>query len=444
MKKIIVGLLALCPIVAFGQTDSLAPAKVLTLDQAIQVALSENVSVKVADMEIKRTDYAKKGTYASLFPSIDLSGSFQRTIKKQKMYMDVPGMEDGLEVGRWNTWSTGVTAAMPLVNAQLWRSIKISGQDVELAVEKARSSRIETVTQVKQTFFAVLLAKEACNVYRSVYENAVENFEQTQKKYNAQRASELDLTRAKTTLANAIPNLYDSESSIILTLWQLKAVMGVDLEENIDVAGELGDYSETMFRDVELGSDYTLDKNSTMRQLAIQVEELANMVKLQKAAYIPTLSLAFTYSVNAMENDFTFSNYKWSPYSYVGLSLSIPIFSGGKRLNNVRQAKVQASELELQRSNTERQLRIAIRQYLNQMETAMKSYSSAESALETARKAYSIAKKSYDVGRSTLTDLNDAQLALTQSQLALCQTVYSFVVAKASLEGVIGDDSAIR
>lgn len=181
-----------------------------------------------------------------------------------------------------------------------------------------------------------------------------------------------------------------------------------------------------------------------MRQLAIQVEELANMVKLQKAAYIPTLSLAFTYSVNAMENDFTFSNYKWSPYSYVGLSLSIPIFSGGKRLNNVRQAKVQASELELQRSNTERQLRIAIRQYLNQMETAMKSYSSAESALETARKAYSIAKKSYDVGRSTLTDLNDAQLALTQSQLALCQTVYSFVVAKASLEGVIGDDSAIR
>ena len=61
---------------------------VITLEQALEIGLSENVSVKVADMEIERTGYAKKGSYASLFPSIDASGSFQRTIKKQVMYMD--------------------------------------------------------------------------------------------------------------------------------------------------------------------------------------------------------------------------------------------------------------------------------------------------------------------------------------------------------------------
>ena len=62
---------------------------VITLEQALQIALSENVSVKVADQEIQRTDYARKGTYASLFPQIDVSGSYQRTIKKQVMYMDL-------------------------------------------------------------------------------------------------------------------------------------------------------------------------------------------------------------------------------------------------------------------------------------------------------------------------------------------------------------------
>src|SRR5574344_1994131 len=60
----------------------------LTLDQALQIALSENVSVKVADKEIERLDYAKKGTYASLFPQVNISGAYQRTIKKQVMYMD--------------------------------------------------------------------------------------------------------------------------------------------------------------------------------------------------------------------------------------------------------------------------------------------------------------------------------------------------------------------
>ncbi len=444
MKKSFLIFLALCSAFSGRAQDTVY----LTLEQALQTALSENASVRIADLEIERTGYARKGTYASLFPQIDGSGSYQRTIKKQVMYMDFDiggmgggsegGTRDGFEVGRWNTWSTGVSANMPLVNAQLWKSLQISDQDVELAVEKARASRLETVTQVKKAFFTVLLAKEALNVYQSVYDNALENLELTQKKFNAQRASELDLTRAKTTLANAVPNMYDAANSVELGLWQLKAVMGVDLDSNIDVAGTLQDYSAQMLEAPESGAD--LSGNSSLRQLAIQAEQLSNTIKMQQYAFLPSLALGFNYSINAMANDYNFSQYKWSPYSYVGLSLSIPIFSGGRRLNAVRQAKVQAAELDIQRTNTERQLQIAIRQYLGTMDTATKSYASAASAVETATKAYSIARQSYDVGRSTLTDLNDAQLALTQSKLGVCQAIFSYLSAKSDLEGTLGAD----
>lgn len=465
---------------AAPQTEADSSLTVLTLEDAIKIALSENAAVKVADKEIERTQYAKKGSYAALFPQVDGTGSYQRTIKKQVMYMDGGGFDiagmvqpllqplykqhpdlpdpfdvkpdpeegggssnEGISVGRWNTWSVGISASMPLVNAQLWKSLKISGEDVELAVEKARGSRLETVTQVKNTYFAILLAKEAFNVYKKVYENALENCQLTQKKYNSGKASELDLTRAKTALANSIPNVYDSENAIILALWQLKAVMGINLDENIDVAGSLMDYSQSMEReivDMEERQDLTLYNNSSLRQLAIQAEELANAVKVQQYAYIPSLAVAFSYNYNAMTNDFNFSEYKWTPYSYVGLSLNIPIFSGGKRLNSVRQARVQAQELDIQRENTERQLRVAIRQYLNSMETALKSYASAQDALGTAQKAYDIAAKSYNVGRSTLTDLNDAQLALVQTQLTVSQAVYTFVTSKADLEQILGAD----
>lgn len=460
--------------------DSVSVPAVITLEDALRIALSENVSVKVADMEIERTGYARKGTYASLFPTLDGNASYQRTIKKQVMYMDGDGFNfgsmigeslgaylaplyaqhpglmppvpsapeetessssnDGISVGRWNTWSAGVSAGMPLVNAQLWKSLQISDRDVELAVEKARSSRLETVTQVKQAYFAVLLSKRAFDVFKSVYENSLENLELIQKKYNSQKASDLDLTRAKTTLANAIPNVYDAENSIILALWQLKAVMGVDLDTNIDVAGDLTDYAQHMFYDLNETSQYGLENNSTMRQLALQAEQLADAVKLQQYSTLPSLALSFSYMMNAMTNDFKFSEYQWSPYSFVGLSINIPIFAGGKRHSAIRQAKVQSAEMDLQRMNTERQLKIAIRQSLGTMETSMKSYASAESAVETAEKAYSIATKSYNVGRSTLTDLNDAQLALTQARLSACQAIYNFVVAKANLEGVLGAD----
>ncbi len=468
------------------KADSSETPTIITLEQALEIALSENVSVKVADKEIERTGFAKKGTYAALFPQIDASGAYQRTIKKQVMYMDfdmssltggmgggagagggtdpdgstVPGGSTppegttspdsgsspsksnggGLEVGRWNTWSAGVSASMPLVNAQLWKSIKVSGLDVELAVEKARSSRLETVTQVKNAYYATLLAKEAFDVYKQVYENAVSNYEETQKRAAAEKASEMELLSAKTTVANAIPNVYNAESSVILALWQLKAVLGVDLDMNLDIAGELSDYAEHMFYDIHQHDSISLDRNTTMKQLAIQSEMLAETIKLQKYAYIPSLALAFNFSMNAMTNDFKFSEYRWTPYSVVGLSLNIPIFSGGKRYYQVRQAKNQYQQVKLQTENTERQIKIAIRQSLTTMEMNMKSYYASQEAVASATKGYAIAEKAYQVGRSTLIELNDAQLALTQSQLAQSQAIYNFVVAKAQLEQTLGQD----
>ena len=446
------------------QTPQSQQTLVLTLEDALKIALSENVSIKVADMEVERVGYARKGAYGQLLPSIDASGSYSRTIKKQVMYMDFDmssltggdsagesseytedtssaSSADGFEVGRWNTYSAGISMAMPLINAQLWENIKITGQDVELAVEKARSSRMETVTQVKQAYYGVLLAKEAFEVYKSVYENAMANFQQTEKRYNAQKASELEYTRAKSTVQNAIPNVYDSESSVILGLWRLKAVMGIDLDKEIDVAGTLEDYSTQMFRDIHENDDISLEGNTDLRQLAIQAEQLASAIRVNKYAYLPTLSLSFSYSLNAMTNDFEFSNYKWSPYSAVGLSLSIPIFSGGQRLNAVRQSRKQYDELKLQQVNSERQIKISIRQYLNQMETYMKNYTAAEAGVQTAQKAYDIAAKTYNLGRSTITELNDAQLALTQARLSSSQAIYNFVVAKSNLEQTLGFDT---
>lgn len=347
---------------------------------------------------------------------------------------------DGISVGRWNNWSGGITASMPLVNAQLWESLKISGDEVELAVEKARASRLDMVTQVKSAYYAVLFAKEANKVYEKVYENAKRNLDVTQMRYNAQKASEMDLARAKTTVANAVPDVYNSRNTVGLALWQLKAVMGVDLDYNMDVAGELDDYADQMFFDIHQHDDPDLSRNSSLRQLSIQIEELAKTVKLNQYAYIPSLAVAFNYTYSSMTNDFNFKEFKWTPYSYVGLSLNIPIFSGFKRLNNVRQSKVQYEEVKLQQVNAERQLRIAVRSYLSTMETSMNSYYSAQAAVESAQKAYDISEKSYEVGRSTLLDLNSSLVALAQAQLMECQAIFNFLDAKADLEQQLGMD----
>lgn len=488
--------LALCvPMMASAQfSGEERPAQdstvVLTLDDAIKIALSENTSVKVADMEIKRTEYAKRGSYGALFPQISASGMYSYAIKKQKVYFGsdsddgesssgsgmsgmmssmmepimyyieqlyqvtgtpfipyvTPQKEDSgdsdgaIEMGRRNQVTLGLSATMPVINFQLWESLRISGDQVEQAVEKARESRLGTVAQVKQAYYAVLMARASYDVYNAVYENAVQNYKYTESRYNAQKASEMDMARAKSTLAGAIPNLYNAQNAVYIALWQLKAVMGVDLDMNMDVAGKLDDYAEHMLYDFNEAGDASLENNTTMRQLAIQAEMLAKQIRMQTYSNLPTLSMQLSYNYYTQSDVFNLSQWRWLPSSTLVFNLSVPIFTGGQHYYNRRQTIVQADELALQKENTERQLKIGIRQSLSTMETAMRSYDAARSAVESAEKAYDIASKSYRLGKSTFTDLNNTELTLTQARLQSVQAVYNFVVAKAGLEQTLGYD----
>lgn len=410
---------------------------IISLDQAIEIALDESRTIKIADISIEKSGYAKKGTYAALYPNINANGSYQRTIKKQVMAMDFGGQSMEIAVGKWNNVNAGVSAAMPLINAQLWQTLKLSALDVELAVEQARSSKISMVAQVKKAYYAVLLAQQVHEVYKEVYDNAVKNFESTEQLYNAGKTSEYEYLRASVNVKNAEPNVYSSLTAIELAIWQLKAVMGIDLETRIGVQGNIDQYKDEMMSYTITSDDVNLENNSTLAQMAIQNQQLERTIKMTKAQYIPTLSASFSYNYIAMGDDFKF---KWNPYSVAGLSLNIPIFEGFYKRNTIKQYKASQNMLELSIEDTERNLRVAFKNYENEITTYMKNYAAAESTVEMAQRSYEIAEKMYELGTTTLTELNDAQLALVQAQLTMSRTVYNFMVTKASIEELIGDE----
>lgn len=426
---LLAGVLSFCGFISHAQEK-------ITLDEAIEIALSESNTIKIADMTIEKTGYAKKGAYSALYPNISASGNYQRTLKKQVMVMDM-GMGDPLEieVGTSNNVSAGVSAAMPLVNAQLWQSLKLSALDVELAVEQARSSKISLVSQVKQSFYAVLLAKEAYDVYKEVYDNAQKNFEDVEKKYKVGKASEFDYLRAKVNVNNAEPEVYSAENAVVLAIWQLKAIMGIDLNTDLDVEGALSDYVNEVVAVVQETDSISFENNTNLLQLRLQDEMLTNTIKMTKFQYIPTLSASFAYNYNAMGNTFDMS---WNPYSVVALSLNVPIFNGFSKRNSIRQYQKSQDILRLSIEDTERNLNIAMGNYIDKMNTSVKRYTAAESTLEMAQKSYNISEKMYEVGKATLVELNDAQLALTQAQLTMSQAIYQYMTNKAAIDELMG------
>ena len=431
-----VSCLAMLMTCSFVKAQQEQDSIIISLDQAIEIALEESRTIKISNLTIEKSGYAKKGSYAALYPNISASGSYQRTLKKQIMAMDFGGQAMEIEVGKWNNVNAGISAAMPLINAQLWESLKLSALDVELAVEQARSSKISMVAQVKKAYYAVLLAQQVYVVYKEVYDNAAKNFEYTEQLYNAGKTSEYEYLRMQVNVKNAEPNVYSSLTAIDLAIWQLKAIMGIDLETKIGVIGSIDLYKDEMMS-YTLSNDVDLENNSALAQLSLQNEQLERTIKMTKFQYIPTLSASFAYNYMAMGDDF---NFKWNPYSVAGLTLNIPIFDGFSKRNNIRQYKASQNILELTMEDTERNLRVAFKNYENEIATFMKNYIAAESTLEMAQRSYDIAEKMYELGKTTLLELNDAQLALVQAQLTMSRTVYNFMVTKASIEELIGDE----
>lgn len=424
---------------------------VLDIGKALEIALSENPTVKVANKEIQKKKYAQKGSYAALFPQVGFAADYNRTLKKQVMYMDgfdmgsteIPGMEDmpsmneGIEVGRDNNWNLGFSASMPIVNAALWKSLSISAVDVELAVEQARSSKIAMASQVKKGYYSVLLASDSYRVFKESYDNAMENYQDIKRKFEQGTVAEYDLIRANVTVKNSEPNMLQAKNALVLAKWQLKALLGMDLDIPIECEGQLTDFEKDLFGDF-LSTDTTLANNTDLKQIDLQAKQLEKTLTMQKFDYLPTLSLTGLYQWTAMNNDFKFKDYRWNPYSMVGVSLSIPLFSGGSRFYKIKQTRNSIEQLSLQREDTQRNLQLAIRQCIDNMNTCVKRFDASQKGVEQARRGYMISQKRYETGAGTLLEMNDSELALTQAKLNFNQAIYDYMVAKADLEKVLG------
>jgi len=274
-------------------------------------------------------------------------------------------------------------------------------------------------------------------VFQESYHNALANYNDIRHKFGQGLVAEYDLIRADVSVKNLEPNVLQAENTLTLAQWQLKALLGIDLDLPIACEGKLTDFQGELFADY-LSVSTTLEDNTSLKQLNIQEGLLKHTLAMQKYDFMPTMSLTALYQWNAMSNDFRFGNYRWNPYSMVGISVSVPLFSGGSRLQKMKQTQVSLFQLGLERENAERSLQLAVRQYLDNMRNCVKRFDAAQKGVEQAQRGYAIARKRYDTGAGTLLEMNDAELAMTQARLNFNQAIYDYMVAKADLEKTLG------
>lgn len=436
MKKNILLVLLFCSSVLLLSAQAQDSIHV-DLNRAIEIALSETPTMRIADRNVQIKQIYKKEQIAALFPDVSIAANYNRTLLKQTMSMDMGGQTMNIKVGRDNTYSAGANLSLPLIAPALWSNLKLSAMDIELAQESARSSKLELVNQVKQAYYMYLLAKQSYDVLQKSYATMEASNQLVTNSYSQGLVSEFEKLRSDVALQNQRPAVTSAAKAMRLAAMRLKVLLGMNMDEPIIFDGELVDYEQGVLNaTMPDEKDMQLAYNSALRQLDLGIQQLEQSKKLMIGSTCPMLALAGSFQYSGMGDDGQqFTNY---PYSYVALSLQVPIISWVATSYKLKQADLNLANMKDQRLDVERNLRIGVQSYLNDMQQAIEDIAADRETMIQAQKAYEIAQKQYEVGMNTWLDLNNAELTLTSTQLTYCQAIFNYLTAKANLDATMG------
>ena len=420
--------------VILAATASILPVKaqetVLSRRQCIEIALDSSPTVKVADLEVKRTEYARREAESGLYPTIDFQAAYQRAIELQTIRMNMGGESQSLKMGSDNTWNLG-------------KSISLTKSQILASLESARASRLDLINQINQAYYSLLLAIASKEVIQQNYDRAKFNADLYEKQYAAGTASEYDVLRSSVQVSNIEPELLQADISIRQCKLSLIVLMGIDYNFDFRPDVTLEEMQQEMYG-YALGADADLSANSQLRSIDIQADIAHKNVDLKKFAWIPTLGASFNINWLSLSNGNAFKDVHFNPYSNVGLAISVPIFSGGSKYYGLKQAQVQVKEVALQRENLLNALSMQRDLALDNIRREASQISSSAEGMRSAQKAYDIMQKSFEIGAASYLDLRDSELAHTSARLSYLQCIYNYLVSVSELDLLLGREEEVR
>lgn len=432
IQRIILCALAAIPMVSVAQEPTID----LTLEKAIEIALAENPTIRVADKEIELKKVADTEAWQSLLPTLSAALGLQHSIKVAAIKTAMGEFKMGMDGS--TTAQGGLSLSLPVFAPAVYQNMKLTKEDILLAQEKARGSRLDLINQIKKAYYSVLLSKDSKDVIEKSYKVSEENFNVVNNKYIAGSVSEYDKITAEVQMRNMKSSVVSAETGLTLATLQLKVLMGIDTNIGLNINDSLKAYENSLtLSNTEVTAE-ELSNNSTLRQLDQNRVLLERTRKILRTNFMPTVGLQLAYQYTSYSNDnWNLFKYKYSPSSTLQVGISIPVFQASN-WTKLKSNKIQLSQLTDTRENTERQLTMAAESYRQNMIKTISKLESDREAVKQANKAVSISSKRYEVGRGTILELNQSETALVQTELTYSQSIYDFLQNKADLDYTLG------
>ncbi len=443
-----------------------AQEKTLTIDDAINLALSNNTDIKIALLNVQRANAAVDEAFGYALPSLDFSANFSHFIEKPRMpFPDFAALlrnatysilfdenviprdnskflplETKLQsFAQTNNYQAQLQLTQTLFSSAVFRGIGASRIYYNLSKAELNNQISKTVLSVQSAFYGGLLLKKVTEITEASFLNAQDNLKNVKSLYEQGFVSEFDLLQAEVAVENIRPVVLQMQNNLKNALDGLKLLVGIPQEEEISLSGEFEYKDETLPSESDLISE-ALQSNFALKSLDLKKQVDEEFIQLDVSEYWPNIYAFGNYTYAGSSDKWNFQNY--SQLS-IGVGLSINLWKGNRTKNRVEQSTVIFKQTEEMLNQYKNFLVTQVKSKLNELKRIKLLIDAQSKNVSVAERAYEIARVRYKEGTGNQLEIQNADVALKQARTNYIQSVHTYLINKFELEQLSGKTNPI-
>ena len=439
MKK----LLLICLITLFA-----AAANLMALDKSLDLTIEDYVKLvdknskqlMVAAKELEIANATEKAARAQALPMIGAEAGYKRNLLDIKMPMAVAAPAGGgaliyqdIDVNKDNEFTFGLSLNQQIFNLKVFNAIKASRQYKLMSGYIYDAQRQAIITIAKKVYYQNYLLEKLLVVRKNLESNTYENYLNARNKFKSGIISEFDFLRAEVEWKTKIPETLQAQRNLDLARINLKNLAGIDEKAEITLKTVLNEYPD-MPKLIPISDVFAErpDYKATVAEVSLREINLSAAI----SDHFPTLRGNILFAISSASDQFALDNK--TKIAQVGVTVSLPVFTGGALLAQDKKARSEYEQSEIRLQQLREDIAANINSIYLTLKEAQQRIISAEATVETAKKAYEIAQTSYRAGVATQLDLKDATTSYELSNINFISSVYEYLAAYFDWEQAIG------
>ena len=432
MKKVLT-----CLVFAVLLSQPLSAQQSWTLRQCADYAIKHNISIKQKDNQRKQRDIqlstAKNSRLPDLSASASESFSFGRGLTLDNTYTN----------RSTSSTSFGLGTTVPLFTGfKIPNQIKLNQLNLEAATQDLEKAKNDIRMQVAKAYVQILYDTEIAEVaHRQI---AIDSAQVVRLEAFVQngKSSQAALSQQQSTLAQARLTATQADNNLQLSILALTQLLEFPSPEGFSIVRPA--FSTTPATSLAGVSPDAIYQEALAMKPEVQAEQLRltateRSIKIAKAALYPTLNFSAGlqsnyYKTNGMQADPFATQMKNNFSQYVGLNLSVPIFTRFQARNSIRSARIDYDNQQLQLENVKKTLYKEIQQVYYNAVAADSKYHSSEAAVQSSKDAFSLMQAKYENGKANITEFNESKNNYLKAESDLVQARYENLYQQALLD----------